>query len=82
MTKVSSVREGPAPAANKQHNKTPSFFHSSRDGRLYSTTIQVHFYFYHEDEGGTAAAAAAAAPAAFLASNLPLQALRDGRVFF
>jgi hypothetical protein len=79
MTKVSSVREGPAPAANKQHNKTPSFFHSSRDGRLYSTTIQVHFYFYHEDEGGTVAAAA---PAAFLASNLPLQALRDARVFF
>ena len=44
--------------------------------------IQFHFYFYHEDEGGTAAAAAAAAPAAFLASNLPLQALRDARVFF
>ena len=39
--------------------------------------IQFHFYFYHENEGGTAAAAAA-----FLASNLPLQALRDGRVFF
>ena len=41
--------------------------------------IQFHFYFYHEDEGGTVAAAA---PAAFLASNLPLQALRDARVFF